>query len=152
MQQCAYLFLFLLFFFLVDLPLAHWLVWLAMWQRVQAGLNAVIQPAAEGRMTGPISATCCPRPLPPFHLLRVPKGAVLSKQDEVFRKCPHCELVGKLLICNETVEMALGKENRSKHGPQICGQFRRKSVQHSGVLELARLALGLFAFICVTLI
>ena len=42
--------------------------------------------------------------------------------------------------------MALGKENRSKHGPQICGQFRRKSVQHSGVLELARLALGIFFF------
>lgn len=97
-----------------------------MWQRVQAGLNAVIQPAAEGRMTGPISATCCPRPLPPFHLLRVPKGAVLSKQDEVFRKRPHCELVSKFLICNETVEMALGKENCSKHGPQICGQCRRK--------------------------
>ena len=30
--------------------------------------------------------------------------------------------MGKFLICNETVEMALGKENRSKHGPQICGQ------------------------------
>lgn len=62
---------------------------------------------------------------------------------------PHCEFVGKFLICNETVEMVLGKENRSKHCPQICGQFRRKSVQHSGDLELARLALGMFLLLSV---
>ena len=57
---------------------------------------------------------------------------------------PRCEFVGEFLICNETAEMALGKGNRSKHCPQICGRFRRKSVQHSGDLQLARLALGIF--------
>lgn len=135
MQQCAHLFLFLLIIiFWVDLPLAHWLVWLARWQWAQAGLNAVIQPAAESRMTGPILATCCPCPLPPFRLLRVPKGAVLSKQDEVIGKRPVVNLwvnfsfamklqkwpLGKETVLNTVPRSVVGSEGSQYSTVEIC--------------------------------
>ena len=42
---------------------------------------------------------------------------------------PQCELRGKFPIYDET-EMVLRKKVSSKHHPQICGQFGKKSIQH----------------------
>ena len=103
-------------------------------------------------MTGPISNTCCPCPLPPFHLPRVPKGAVLSKQDELFSKRPIVNLWVNFSFAMKLQKCPSGKKTVLNTVPRsVVSQKKVSAAQWSfGVGKTC--PWNLFAFICVTLI
>lgn len=104
-------------------------------------------------MTGPISATCCPCPLTSFYLPRVPKGAVLSKQDEVFRKRPIVNLWVNFSFAMKLQTWPLGKKTVLNTVPRSVVSSEESQCSTVEFWSWQDLPLESFSFfICVTLI